>query len=102
MEINVKANLILSQAFLANSSEKPTFISVNTAGAHVPPIPVGLSSYAVSKFALIKLMDYFAAENPHVKVLQVHPGVLKTDMNKKSVDAGLELPYDDSESPLAY
>ena len=77
-EVNVKGNLILSQAFLANASEKPTLISINTGGAHAPPMMPGFAAYAVSKIAASKLMDYFGMENPNVRVMTVHPGVLKS------------------------
>jgi NAD(P)-dependent dehydrogenase (short-subunit alcohol dehydrogenase family) len=96
-DVNVKGNFILSQAFLANSSVKPTYIHVSTAGVHVPPIMPGMAGYAVSKLAAVKLMDYFGFENPHVRLIHVHPGVLKSAMNNKSVDAGLILPFDDGE-----
>jgi NAD(P)-dependent dehydrogenase (short-subunit alcohol dehydrogenase family) len=100
-EINVKGNLILSQAFLANSSEKPTLISINTGGAHVPPMMAGMGAYAVSKIAASKLMDYFGMENPNVRVMTIHPGVLKSAMNDKSMEAGLVLPFDDGESCIS-
>jgi NAD(P)-dependent dehydrogenase (short-subunit alcohol dehydrogenase family) len=96
MEVNVKGNLILSQAFIANSSEKPTLISINTGGAHAPPLMAGMGGYAVSKIAASKLMDYFGMENPNVRVMTIHPGVLRSAMNDKSMEAGLVLPFDDS------
>jgi NAD(P)-dependent dehydrogenase (short-subunit alcohol dehydrogenase family) len=40
-EVNVKGNLILSQAFLKHASEKPTLISINAGGAHAPPMVRG-------------------------------------------------------------
>ncbi len=97
MEINVKGNLVLVQALVSYGSENPTLIHLSTAGAHVPPLPAGLSAYAVSKLAAVKLMEYVAFENERLRVMVVHPGVLKTDMNAKSVEAGLTLPYDDSQ-----
>lgn len=98
MEVNVKGNFILSQAFVVNASEKATLISINTGGAHAPPMMAGLGGYAVSKLAASKLMDYFGLENPNIRVMVVHPGVLKSAMNDKSAQAGLVLPYDDGES----
>jgi NAD(P)-dependent dehydrogenase (short-subunit alcohol dehydrogenase family) len=96
-ETNVKGNLILSQAFIANASEKPILIHVTTGGIHVPAVPGGLSSYAASKLAAVKLMEYVAFENPSIRLMFVHPGVIDTEMNKKSTAAGLVLPYDDGE-----
>lgn len=96
-EVNVKGNLILYQAFIANSSQKPTLIHISTGGAHVPPIMAGMGAYAVSKIAASKLTDYFGMENPNVRVMTIHPGVVKSSMNDKSREAGFELPYDDGE-----
>ncbi|TVY54996.1 Short chain dehydrogenase citE [Lachnellula suecica] len=96
-DVNVKGNLILYQAFLAHSSPSPTLVHVSTAAAMFPSVPGGLSSYAVSKLAASKMTDYFAAENPRVRVMTVHPGVPDTRMNQKGRDAGIVLPFDDVE-----
>lgn len=98
MEINLKGNIILTQAFLRHASPTPVFIALSTAGAHLPAIPGGFSSYSVSKLALVKMMEYLQLENPEVRVLTVHPGVLlQTNMGTKAVEAGLVLPPDDCE-----
>ena len=55
----------------------------------------GMGAYAASKLAAAKLVDYAAVENPHVRFHTIHPGVLHSPMNHKSVEAGLELPYDE-------
>tara|TARA_R110002033_G_scaffold159940_1_gene196183 strand:- start:233 stop:385 length:153 start_codon:yes stop_codon:yes gene_type:complete len=44
-------------------------------------------------------------ENPRVRVMNVHPGVLQTDMNRQAIEAGFVLPFDDGELlyfPLSY
>jgi NAD(P)-dependent dehydrogenase (short-subunit alcohol dehydrogenase family) len=97
LDINVRGNLILYQAFLSNSSPNPTLLHVSTAAANFPALPGGLSAYAVSKLAASKMSDYFAAENPNVRVMTVHPGTPDTSMNRKSADVGLVMPFDDSE-----
>jgi NAD(P)-dependent dehydrogenase (short-subunit alcohol dehydrogenase family) len=56
-----------------------------------------MAAYVASKIAASKLMDYFGMENPNVRVMTVHPGVLKSPMNDKVMEAGLALPYDDGE-----
>jgi NAD(P)-dependent dehydrogenase (short-subunit alcohol dehydrogenase family) len=101
MEINLKGSLILSQAFLGHASENPIMISINTAGAHVPPLMPGMGGYAVSKIAASKLMDYLGLENPNMRVMTIHPGVLKSAMNDKSMEAGLVLPFDDGELSIS-
>lgn len=96
MEVNVKGSIILAQAFVSNSSAKPTYIDVSTAGAHIGPMPAPLSAYGVSKLAALRLMDWFAFENPNVTMIHVHPGILETPMNEKGAKSGLVLPFDDS------
>ncbi|TVY46137.1 Short chain dehydrogenase [Lachnellula subtilissima] len=97
LDINVRGNLILYQAFIANSSLNPTLVHVGTAAANLPAMPGGLSAYAVSKLAATKMTDYFAFENPNVRVMIVHPGVPDTSMNEKARDVGLVMPFDDIE-----
>lgn len=98
MTINVKGTLILSKAFLKHASENPTFVHVSTGGCHISPMPAN-SAYAVSKMAAARMMEYFAFENPQVRVHIIHPGVVQTDMYKKSSEGGLDFPFDDSKLP---
>ncbi|KPM41108.1 hypothetical protein AK830_g5452 [Neonectria ditissima] len=95
MTINVKGTLILSKAFLKYGSKSPTLVHVSTGGCHIAPMPAN-SAYAVSKMAAAKMMEYFAFENPQVRVHIIHPGVVQTDMYKKSSEGGLEFAFDDS------
>lgn len=97
LDINVRGNLILYQVFLANPSPNPTLVHISTAAANFPAVPGGLSAYAVSKLAASKMTDYFALENPSVRVMTVHPGTPDTSMNRKAADVGLVTPTDDSE-----
>lgn len=59
-----------------------------------------MSGYAVSKLALVKLMEYFGAENPRLRVVTVHPGIVPgTEGGKRMVaQSGLDWPGDDSKS----
>lgn len=98
LDVNLRGNLVLVQAFLKNMAEKPTVLNVTTAGAHIPAIP-SLSGYAVSKLAGLKFFEYVAAEYPQVRVMNVHPGVMDTAMGAKASKSGVKIPLDDSESP---
>jgi len=99
VDINLKGNLILVQAFLKNMAEMPTILNVTTAGAHIPAIP-SLSGYAVSKLAGLKFFEYVAAEYPQVTVMNVHPGVMDTAMGAKASKSGVKMPLDDSKLPI--
>ncbi len=41
-----------------------------------------MSAYASSKAANAKLIDYVAAENPKLYVVNVQPGVVSTEINQ--------------------
>ncbi|KAB2099501.1 hypothetical protein AG0111_0g12363 [Alternaria gaisen] len=90
MTTNVKGTPNLTKSFLQYAAEKPTFVHVSTGGCHIEPMPAN-SGYAVSKMAAARLMEYFAFENPHVRVHNIHPGVVQTEMFQKSSEL-VELP----------
>lgn len=82
---------------------KVTFLHLTTAGILFPPFP-GMGAYVSSKMAAVKLMQAFAAENPHqVRLHHVHPGFLDTAMSTQ-LSRSVKLPYafDDSEYILTY
>lgn len=94
-DVNVRGNLNVFRAFLANSSAHPTLVHVSTGGVHAPAMGPGMGAYVAGKLAAAKLMEYAAMENPHVRVHTIHPGVVATPMNKKTADAGFSLPFDE-------
>ena len=105
----VIGTLVTAQAVvLANKTvsaheddDKPvTLINLTTAGILFPPF-AGMGAYVSSKMAAVKLLQAFAAENPHVRLHNVHPGLLKTAMSAKLAET-IKLPYayDDSKYQL--
>jgi NAD(P)-dependent dehydrogenase (short-subunit alcohol dehydrogenase family) len=85
-ETNVKGSVILAQLFAKYSSKTdPVFVSVNTGIAHFPGGGFGgeVVGYASSKIALAKVMEYLSAEEPHMRVYSLQPGVVHTAMNDK-------------------
>jgi len=98
-EVNVLGNFILIQAFLANKATSgATIVNVSTAGIHFGAMPT-MSGYAVSKMAALSLFDGLAVENPDVRVMNIHPGVLDTVMNAKGREGGVILPFDEMSLP---
>jgi NAD(P)-dependent dehydrogenase (short-subunit alcohol dehydrogenase family) len=83
-EVNVKGNYNLLKAFLPVAAVNAAVIDVNAAVAHLPYIP-GFSSYHASKLASVKLFDYIHKEHPELFVLNVNPGILKTQMSLRFV-----------------
>lgn len=88
-EINVKGTYNAARAFIANASAQPVLLNVSTAVAHLPSMP-GYSGYAASKIAAAKVMENLAAESPNVHVVNVQPGVIATDLQRKSGVAAID------------
>jgi NAD(P)-dependent dehydrogenase (short-subunit alcohol dehydrogenase family) len=83
-ETNVKFPHIFAKQFLTKCRPNATFVSLSSAVLHFPAsVMTGLSSYSASKLALLKLNEYLAAENPHLRVFNVHPGSVETPMYEK-------------------
>ncbi|KAL9033499.1 MAG: hypothetical protein Q9180_005912 [Flavoplaca navasiana] len=88
----VVGTLVTAQSVVLANKDKPvTFINLTTAGILFPPFP-GMGAYASSKMAAVKLLEAFAAENPQVRLHNVHPGLLKTAMSAK-LEEKVKLPY---------
>jgi NAD(P)-dependent dehydrogenase (short-subunit alcohol dehydrogenase family) len=103
LEVNLKGNLIVTQAFLKNKSQREgqeaVLIHVTTGGVHLPAMPIPMSAYIVSKIAGVKMMEYLAVElkEKGVRVVSVHPGSHDTLQGEKAGSVGLVMPFDDGE-----
>jgi len=85
----------------ARDEQPITFINLTTAGILFPPFR-GMGAYVSSKMAAVKLLQALAAENPHVLLLHVHPGFLRTAMSAQlAKTTKLPFDYDDSMSWLS-
>jgi len=103
LEVNVLGNLNLASALLRNGAEGSVFVHVTTAVVHVPPFQKGMGGYVASKLAALKILEYFAFENPSIRMMFVHPGLLATAMSEKATKdipkSQLILELDDLELP---
>jgi len=99
-EINIKGTFLTFRSWLPHKSttNTPTFISLNTAAAHVGVFP-GFSSYSPSEMARGHLVSFLQAENPGLRVVSLHPGVLETEMGAKS---GLPVSRDEMSLPTGF
>lgn len=96
--INILGSFIVTRAFIKHRNTAPNADPVLvgvTSGVNALPLFPGYSGYAVSKFGAYRVFEAVAAEEKDIRVMHVHPGVIETDMGKKSSDAGLHLPIDD-------
>ncbi|MCJ1455890.1 hypothetical protein MMC28_006247 [Mycoblastus sanguinarius] len=100
-EINVKGAFIVSRAFLKVAARDAIVVNMTTGLAELPASP-GASSYGASKLAAAKFHDALQVENPALHVVNVHPGVIITDMSQKALDAGASFPIDDIELPASF
>lgn len=97
-EVNIKGTLLTFRAFLKYKTEKnPVFISLNTGAAH--DVFPTYSAYSASKMGQGHLVSHLAAENPDIRVVSMHPGVLDTEMKEKSQMA---LSNDDLSLPSSF
>ncbi|KAJ4245981.1 hypothetical protein NW762_013725 [Fusarium torreyae] len=68
------------------------FLNLTTAGALFPPFP-GMGIYVTCKLAVIKMLEAFAVEKPQMRVINVHPGFLQTNMSTQLAERGVHLPF---------
>jgi NAD(P)-dependent dehydrogenase (short-subunit alcohol dehydrogenase family) len=88
----------VTRAFLKSAAARSVLVNVSTAISHIPATPGG-SAVGASKAAGVRFMEFITTENPTVRVVNLHPGSMETDMNNK---AGIKLPMDDGKLlPLA-
>ncbi|KAI1757122.1 hypothetical protein F4782DRAFT_525886 [Xylaria castorea] len=102
-EVNVLGAATLARVIASHASPEAVVLQLGTAGAFFPA-QLPMSGYAVSKLALVKLMEYFGAENPGLRVITVHPGILPdTEGGKRMVaQSGMEWPGDDINLPAQF
>ncbi len=97
-EVNVLGGYLVTRAFLRVAAPKDAvLINLTTGAAHLSSYP-NYSSYQASKLAGTKFFEGVAVENPGIRVLNVHPGVVETLMGRKGLDAGSPFPIDEGES----
>ncbi|RWA14291.1 hypothetical protein EKO27_g800 [Xylaria grammica] len=85
-EVNVRGAATLARFVASHASPEAVFLQLGTAGAFFPA-QIPMSAYAISKLALVKLMEYFGAENPGLRVVTVHPGIVpNTEGGQKMVE----------------
>ncbi|KAI0886857.1 putative NADP(+)-dependent dehydrogenase [Annulohypoxylon maeteangense] len=96
IQINIKGAFIAIKSFLPTANPSHTAILTLTSGMATAPAKnfVPLSSYMISKLAQVKLMEFLALEQPHIFAATVHPGMVDTDILRKSGGDPSRLPLD--------
>ncbi|KAG7409032.1 Short chain dehydrogenase citE [Fusarium oxysporum f. sp. rapae] len=83
LEINVIGAFNSLQAFLPIAAPDAKVIYTGSGIGHWTPMAEvpGVFSYAAAKAAALKMVDYFAFENPHIHVVSIQPGIIATGIN---------------------
>jgi len=91
-EVNVMGSFNAVQAFLPLAAPGAKLFNISTCFAHLAPVPPAenVFSYAITKLASTKMFEYIAAEHPELHVVNVHPGVVDTEINADSDVEGLD------------
>jgi NAD(P)-dependent dehydrogenase (short-subunit alcohol dehydrogenase family) len=80
LDTNVVGTLNSINAFMPLAGPEPVLLNTSSGLVHTSPKPMA-GAYTATKGAGTRLVDFFAAENPHVHVVNVNPGFVPTDLN---------------------
>ncbi|CAH0053260.1 unnamed protein product [Clonostachys solani] len=84
-ETNVTTTLHATQAFVSSAGSAPILINISASLAHIQPMS-GMAAYTASKAAQLKLIEYLGAENPQLHTVNLHPGVVATEIGGPGSD----------------
>ncbi|CAJ2501763.1 Uu.00g046160.m01.CDS01 [Anthostomella pinea] len=104
-EANVKGAAVLARAVARHAAVDAVVLQLGTAGVLFPAnAAMPMSGYAASKLAAIKVMEFFGAENPEMRVVGIHPGIVgESEMGRKMTkESGMEWPSDDINLPAQF
>ena len=73
----------MTHYFIKTFGTKGTIINIVTVGASF--VMPGISSYSISKLAVIKLGEHIEAECPEIRVFSVHPGIVRANEGRGMV-----------------
>jgi NAD(P)-dependent dehydrogenase (short-subunit alcohol dehydrogenase family) len=97
LTVNLKGSFLVAQAFLKIAAA-PDAVVVNIASlTSFIVLADGISAYSASKAASVKFFDCLQHEHPSLRVVNVQPGLLETDMTK-----GTGIPVLDDGKPPGY
>lgn len=91
--------MVVLQGFAKTANRGNASVIAITTGAAAAPaafVPT-FSSYMASKIAQIKIVENFAAENPDIASINLHPGFVETDIFKATGADASQLPMDTGE-----
>ncbi|KAK5049319.1 hypothetical protein LTR84_004248 [Exophiala bonariae] len=84
-DTNLMGSFNALQAFTSLAAPGAKLLNIGSAISHWSPLPEvpGVWSYAATKLAALKMVDYYASENPYIHVVSIQPGIIGTEINPK-------------------
>lgn len=82
-QVNLLGSYLMVHNFLAQADGVGTVITITT-GAMGAVLP-GMAGYTASKLALARIMDSLHSEQPGIRVFQLMPGIVQTDMTVEAL-----------------
>ncbi|KAJ0323539.1 hypothetical protein Brms1b_001419 [Colletotrichum noveboracense] len=103
-ETNTKGTYLVTKSFLPTANPSHASVIALTTGTTALPVSMvpGLSPYMASKLAQTKIVEFLAAENPNLFAVTLHPGMVETDIFKKSGAKAEALPMDKGAPEAAF
>ncbi|KAJ5627008.1 hypothetical protein N7528_004435 [Penicillium herquei] len=102
-ETNVKGTIIAAKVFLPTANPVRSAVVALTAIVVFPTARlVGNSGYISSKLTLVKIMEFLAAENPKVFAAAMHPGMVETEIFRRSGADPTKVPIDSVDLPAEF
>ncbi|KAJ0380861.1 hypothetical protein COL26b_000701 [Colletotrichum chrysophilum] len=103
-ETNTKGTYLVTKSFLPTANPSHASVIALTTGTTALPVSMvpGLSPYMASKLAQTKIVEFLAAENPNLFAVNLHPGMVETDIFKKSGAKAEALPMDKVQLPAHF
>ncbi len=82
-EVNLMGSFNALQVFTSRAAPGAKLVNVGSSISHWSPLPEvpGVWSYAAAKAATLKMIEYYASENPDIHVVTIHPGIVGTEIN---------------------
>lgn len=84
-----------AQAFIPTAKSNAAMYAMAAGSMVFPPqMTPYLGGYETSKIAQMRVMEFLAAENPHLFVCSVHPGLVDTSIFRRAGATPDALPMD--------
>jgi NAD(P)-dependent dehydrogenase (short-subunit alcohol dehydrogenase family) len=82
-QTNLMGSVNALQVFTPLAAPGARLLNVGSSIGHWAPLPEvpGVWSYAAAKAAALKMIEYYAVENPDIHVVSIHPGIVGTEIN---------------------